>query len=430
MVSALAAYGRITFASLSIRNYRLFFLGQCVSMSGTWMQTVALGWLVLELTGSGSQLGLVTALQFLPILIFGAYGGVIADRFNKLKIMYWTQACAGVICAIIGVVVILGVVEVWMLYVFALALGVVRVFENPARQSLVYDMVGSEYIKNAISLNATSNNLARAIGPSIGGVLIVSVGIGWCFIFNALSFVGIIATLYMMHASEFIQVAPKENNGDTGSIMDGLRYVQSNPLIRNTLIIMAVIGTFAYEFQVSLPILAQQTFLSDASAYAALFAAFGAGSAIGGIYSASRHTISPKHLVLAIFLFGISIIGTALAPTLLVATLGMAVVGVFSINVISLGNSTIQVASAAHMRGRVMALWSMAMIGSTPIGGPIVGWIGEHYGGRWGLAIGGIATVLTAYFAYRSLHSKSSADSELPPVIENNEVAIERLKVR
>lgn len=430
MIQALTAYGKNTFSSLSIRNYRLFFIGQCVSMSGTWMQTVALGWLVLELTSSGAQLGLVTAMQFVPMLFFGAYGGVIADKLNKRSIMYWTQALAGVVCGIVGFLVIFGMVKVWMLYVLALALGIIRVFENPARQALVYDMVGSDYIKNAVSLNATANNLARAIGPSIGGFLIAGVGIGFCFIFNALSYIGILITLHMMRSSEFYESVVEKDSKDSGNLMDGLRYVAGNAVIRDTLIIMAVIGTFAYEFQVSLPILAQQTFLGDASAYAALFAAFGAGSAIGGIFSAGRQEIAPKHLVLAILLFGTSTLGTAFAPTLLVAIFGMAVVGIFSINVISLANTTIQLESAPNMRGRVMALWSVAMIGSTPIGGPIVGWVGEYFGGRWGLAIGGVATVATAYFAYKRLRDKQRVDAELPAAIENSEVTIERIKVR
>jgi MFS family permease len=170
--------------------------------------------------------------------------------------------------------------------------------------------------------------------------------------------------------------------------------------------------------------------MGDASAYAALFAAFGAGSVIGGIFSASRHKISPQHFVLAIFLFGTSMLATALAPTLILAILGMAVVGMFSINVLSLGNSTIQLEAAPNMRGRVMALWSVAMIGSTPIGGPIVGFVGEYFGGRWGLAIGGIATVITAYFAYKRLRDKQRVNADLPASIENNEVTIERIKVR
>jgi MFS family permease len=193
---------------------------------------------------------------------------------------------------------------------------------------------------------------------------------------------------------------------------------------------MAVIGTFAYEFQVSLPLLAQRTFLGDATAYAALFAAFGSGSAFGGIYSAGRSEISPRHFLVAITLFGVSIIITSLAPTLLLAIIGIAIVGAFSINVISLGNSTVQIATASNMRGRVLSLWAMAMIGSTTVGGPIVGWVGEHAGARWGLAIGGVATLMTAYFAYRQLKNKSDSDETLPPSVENSSVTIENLKLR
>lgn len=402
----IVAFSRKTFSSLSIRNYRLYFIGQAISLSGTWMQTVALGWLVLETTGSGGQLGLVTALQFLPMLIFGPYGGVIVDRHNKKNILFWTQIFYGVFAAALSAIVFLHMTTLWVLYIFAVSFGIVRVFENPARQTFVNELVGGQQLKNAISLNATANNLARAIGPSIGGILIATTGIAACFLFNALSYV---ATLYVLGAMNDDELHREERHTtDVHTLAGGLRYVRENPFIRNMLIMMAVIGTFSYEFQVSLPLIAQQTFHGSAADYATLMAAFGIGSVIGGIFAAGRHHVEASHFLVAVFLFGISVLATSFAPSMAVATIGILIAGIFSINVTSLANTMLQLEAAPAMRGRVMALWSVAMIGSTPIGGPIVGWIGELFGARYGLALGGVAATLAAVVAASTFLKKDT----------------------
>lgn len=414
-MEAIKQFGNQAFASLKIRNYRLYFIGQGISLSGTWMQTVALGWLVLQLTGSGSQLGFVVASQFWPMLLLGPWGGVIADRFDKRAILYWTQILAGLIAISVSILVFTDTIQIWMLYIFAFSHGMVRVFDNPARQSFVSEMVGEGYLKNAVSLNATENHLARAIGPSIAGVLIAGVGIAFCFLINGLSYIAAVITLYLMDAKELRTEPPVAKKA--GQLLEGFRYVMATPLIRNTLIMMAVIGTFGYEFQVSLPLLAQRAFLGDATTYAILLAAMGVGSGVGGLYSAGRHKIAPHHLVIFAMLFGISMVITSLMPSLFFAIIGMFFVGVFSINVISLGNTTVQLESIPEMRGRVMALWSVAMVGSTALGGPIIGFIGEHAGGRWGLAAGGIITVLTAGFAIFTL-LKNDKTQEIPESVQ------------
>ena len=423
------SFGRTTFASLAIRNYRLYFIGQAISLSGTWMQTVALGWLVLTVTGSGSQLGLVTALQFLPMLLLGPYGGVVVDRSEKKKILFITQIFYGVFAGILSIIVFLGATKLWMLYIFAVSFGLVRVFENPARQTFVNELVGGDRLKNAISLNATANNLARAVGPSIGGIIIATAGIAFCFLFNALSYIATMVMLSKMRDEELIRGTGRKHA--SGDLVSGLRYAWSTPLIRNLLIMMAVVGTFSYEFQVSLPILAQQTFLGNAGDYATLMAAFGVGSVIGGLFSAGRHQVAMSHYVLAVFMFGVSILGTSVAPSLQVATIGMVIVGIFSINVTSLANTMIQLKAAPEMRGRIMALWSVAMIGSTPIGGPIVGWVGEHIGARWGLVIGGTAAVLVGVYAFFALLKRDTAlEGEVGTAEESAEVELENIKVR
>ena len=409
-------FGRATFSSLKIHNYRLYFIGQAVSLSGTWMQTVALGWLVLELSGSGTQLGIVVALQFLPMLLLGPWGGLVADRYNKRAILYCTQVAFFVLALGTSILIFAGGATMPILYAFALLFGVVRLFDNPARQTLVSELVDHAHLKNAVSLNATVNNLARAVGPSIAGVLIAGIGIAFCFFFNALTYVAAFITLLYMKGDTVHARAPKTRK--KGELREGFRYVLATPLIRNTLIMMAFIGAFVFEFQVSLPILAQQVFHGDAKSYALLLAAMGAGSVLGGLFAAGRSTIAPHHLSMFMACFGVSLVAVALMPTLFLATCGMFVVGFFSINVTSLGNTIIQLESAPHMRGRVMALWGMAMMGSTPIGGPIIGFIGEFLGGRWGVGVGGAVALMTAAAAIVILR-RNNVLQTISPAVES-----------
>jgi MFS family permease len=285
-----------------------------------------------------------------------------------------------------------------MLYVFAAVIGFVRLFDNPARQTFVSEMVPQDQLKNAISLNATVNNLARAIGPSIGGILIALVNIATCFFFNAVTYLVANVLLWMMKTED---LAPSSATGrKRGQLREGWRYVRSTPLIGHMLIIVAVMGTFAYEFQISLALLSDQTFQSGAGGYAALMSAFGGGAALGGIMAASRKQTGPKIFLGFALRFASAILATSIAPTLALAVAGMLLVGFFSINMLSTANSMIQITSIPEMRGRVMAMWGMAIMGSTPIGGPIIGWIGEFVGPRWALAVGGIAAFAAAAYGF------------------------------
>ncbi len=388
------AFGDRTFSAMKVRNYRLWFIGQGISLSGTWMQTVAQGLLVLHLTGSGTALGLVTALQALPVLLLGPWGGVLVDRLPKRALLYATQAIAGSLAMAIGIAVATGAVRMWMVYVVSLALGLVKVVDNPVRQTFVLEMVGQKELVNAVSLNSTEINLARVIGPTIAGVLIATVGLAACFIIDALTYIAVIAMLAMMRTDELhpTPLAPRA----AGQLREGFRYVRSSPPILITLLMMAIIGTFTYEFSVSLPIFAETTFAGGASAYAAMTAAMGAGAVVGGLYTASRPSNAGPLLARAAAFFGVAVLLTAVAPTLLLAIVALLVVGFFSISFTALGNATLQLESAPEMRGRVMALWSVAFLGSTPIGGPIVGWLGEHVGPRWALVVGGVAALAAA----------------------------------
>jgi MFS family permease len=382
------------FSSLTIRNYRLWVVGQGISLSGTWMQTVAQGLLVLQLTGSGTALGLVTALQTIPVLLFGPWGGVVADRFPKRRILYLTQTVSAILALLLGTLVATGAIRIEMVYLVALCLGAVSAVDNPTRQAFVMEMVGKDALVNAVSLNSTEINLARVVGPAIAGILIASVGLAVCFLINGLSFLAFLAVLMAMRVEELrpTPLAPRV----PGQLRQGLQYVGASPVIRTILVMMAVIGTFTYEFSVSLPLFAEVTFRQGPATYAAMTAAMGLGAVVGGLYTASQGTGSPQRLISAALLFGVTVLLTAVAPTLPLALLALVAVGFCSIGFTSLGNATLQLTSSAEMRGRVMALWTVAFLGSTPVGGPVIGAIGEHVGPRWALALGGVAAVLAA----------------------------------
>ncbi|HEX7620773.1 MAG TPA: MFS transporter [Anaerolineales bacterium] len=390
----LQQFSRDTFSSLHVRNYRLYYIGQIISTSGTFMQSIAQAWLVLKLTNSGTALGLVTALQYLPILFLGPYGGVIADRFSKRKILYFTQSISGALALILGVLVATGLVKVWMVYILAFCLGMVTVFDNPTRQTFYIELVGPDNLMNAVTLYSTLVNLARIIGPAIAAAVIATFGLAPCFIINGVSYVAVVIMLGMMHANELLITPPVP--AAKGQLQEGFKYVASTPVLGSSLLMMAIIGMLTFEFQVSLPLIAQFTFKGDASSYAFLSASMGVGAAVGGIFFASRKGIQPYKLVSASLLFGLAVLAAAFMPSLRLAGLALVLVGIFSINFSSLGNATLQLESSPQMRGRVMSFWSVAFLGSTTIGGPIVGWFAEAAGARWGLALGGLAALIAA----------------------------------
>ncbi len=424
MAWAFGQYANNTFSSLKIRNYRLYYIGQIISTSGTFMQSVAQAWLVLQLSNSGTALGLVMALQYLPVLFLGPYGGVIADRFSKRKLLFFTQSTFGILALGLGILVLTGLVRLWMVDVFALCYGLISTIDNPTRQSFVVEMVGEAQLRNAVTLYSGLVNLARVIGPSIAGVLIATIGLAPCFILNGLSYVAVVIMLAVMRTSELRTPVPTPRA--SGQLRAGFRYVASTPVLRNVLLMLAIIGTLTFEFQVSLPLIAQFTFHGDARSYAALLSGMGIGAVVGGLITAGQKKISTQLLVIAAFLFGFTTLVASVMPNLVLATLAMVLVGVCSIYFTSLGNSILQLASEPHMRGRVMALWSVAFLGSTAIGGPIVGWIGESTDPRWGLAVGGFAAVIAAGLGLVTLRHASPPRSEPNTGVDTTDSAAER----
>jgi MFS family permease len=386
--------GRITFAALAVPNYRRYIAGQSVSLIGTWMQMAAQSWLVLTLTGSPTTLGLIVALQTLPVLLLGPYGGVIADRVDKRRLMIALQAAMGVQALILAILTITGSVRLWEIGLLALALGLNNAFENPARQSFMLEMVGSENLRNAVSLNSVLVNVARTIGPAVAGIMIATVGEGWCFLLNAASFAAVIASLRTLDL-EAIHPSPPSGHR-RGQLREGFRYVAGNAELAMPLVMMALVGTLAYEFQVSLPVMASRGLHAGAAGYGFMSAAMGFGAVFGGLFVAARGRTGLPTLVVAAAAFGLVLSAAALAPSLGLEMIALALAGAASISFMSTGNSTLQLAAAPSMRGRVMSLWFVAFQGSTPIGGPIVGWVMAAAGARAGLGIGAVTCVLVA----------------------------------
>ena len=378
-------------SSLRQRNYRLFFFGQLVSVAGTWMQSIAQSFLVLDLTHSGTQLGLTSAARFLPMFLFGPVGGVIADRMDRKRVLYLTQSLSGLLAAVFAVTVATHSIRLWIVYLLAIALGFVNVFDNPARQSFISEMVTAEDLPNAVTLNSVAMNMARVFGAALGGVIAAAIGLALCFACNALSFAAVLVSLAAMRTSELF---PAERvTRQKRQVRQGLRYVRSTPELLIPLVMIAVIGTLAWEFQVSLPLMASKVFHGGAAAYGVMASVMGGGAVVGGLISAARSRPRTRALCLAAVGWGIAILAAAVAPSMALELAALVFVGYGSITFNSLAKTTLQLAAKPEMRGRVMALWGLAWLGSTPIGGPIVGWVGQAIGARWALVIGGVAAL-------------------------------------
>ncbi len=415
---SLRATGRRTFSSLSVPNYRKYFTGQAISLIGTWMQGTAQSWLVLTVTHSAVDLGLVVALQTLPVLLLGPYAGVIADRADKRRLMVALQSAMGVQALVLGVLTLAGVVTFVDICVLAVVLGLNNCFENPARQAFVLEMVGAGDLRNAVSLNSTLVNAARAVGPAIAGLFIATVGTGWCFVANAVSFVAVVVSLVTMDVRS-LEPSPPASRGK-GQLREGLRYVARTPELGIPLLMMGLVGMLAYEFQVTLPVTAQRVFHGGSESYGLMTAAMGIGAAVGGLVSAARGRTGIRSLVVTAFLFGLVILGTALSPDAAFAYGALVLVGFASVSFLAMGNSTLQLASDPQLRGRVMALWSVAFLGSTPIGGPLIGWVSARAGARVGLGIGAASCFVAAGLGVLALRSRRAhgASPPLPRVID------------
>jgi MFS family permease len=382
------------FTSLRIRNFRLYMAGLTVSVAGNWMQNVAVGWLVLQLTHSGGVLGLVTAARFAPLLVLGAWGGLVADRHDKRVLLRVTAAVQLLTATVLGILSLTHVITIWSLTALILLAGVVDVIDTPTRQAFMNNLVGRERIGNAIALNSVLINAARVIGPGIAGAVIASAGVGPCFLLNAASFAATFLGLQLMRRDELIPSATE--TAAKRQIRAGLRYVLNTPDLRTPLLLVAVTGAFAWEFQVSIPLFTSDTFHGGASEFGWALSAISIGSIGGGLMAARRRSVSLRSVAMSALLWGIAILAASASPNLPVAYVLLAFVGSGAVTFNAASKTFLQVAAKDQMRGRVMALWSIGWQGTTVIGAPVVGFLGQSLGARYGLAFGGITCAAVA----------------------------------
>jgi MFS family permease len=388
---------RRSFNSLEVPNYRRYFVGQMISLSGTWMQTVAALWLILTLTDSGVAVGLTTALQFLPMLLIGAWGGLLADRLPKRRLLITTQALMALPAIGLFAVTATGIVAPWMVYLAVFAMGTVNAVDNPTRQSFVYEMVGHDRVVNAVSLNSVIVQAARIVGPAFAGLLIAGLGVVACFGLNALTFVAMIVALWGMdpRGLHTEPVAPRA----PGAIRAGLRYVARTPELAVPLALMALVGTLGYNFQVILPLLARFSFGGGAATYATMVSAMAVGSIAGALINGAHGRTGPQLIAGGALAFGLLGLLCAAMPTLALELPLLALMGAAAVTFAATVNSSLQLAVAPEMRGRVMALYSVVFLGSTPIGGPLTGWLAETYDPRVTLLLAGVTGLSAAWAA-------------------------------
>lgn len=390
-----------TFRSLRVRNYRLFFVGQIISQAGTWMYMVAIIWVVLRLTDDGFTLGLAAAAQFVPVMLFGAWGGVIADRVDRHRFMISTQVAFTVISAVVAVLYLADLLTLGPIYLLSLAFGFATAMDNPVRRTLVVDLVDTADVPNAVALNSTLMTGSRVIGPAVAGLLITNFGVEWCFIVNTVSYFAVLFALARMDRSQ-IASSPKVARR-AGQLREGLRYVWSHPDLRRPMLLMTVIGTLAFEFQVTLPLLAERDLGGDAGTFTLLYSTMSIGAVIGALAMARLRDVSTRLLALGSVGIGVSMLVLAASPNVPFALIALVPVGAGTIVLISGCNSVIQLRADTAMRGRALALTAVVFIGSTPIGGPIAGWVSEQFGARAGIVMGAVASLLVGGWALWAL---------------------------
>ncbi len=395
------------------RNFRLFFAGQAVSVTGTWMQSVASAWLVLQLTHSGIALGIQTALNFAPILLLGAWGGALADHGDKRRIVLGTQAAFGILALAMWALVEADVVRLWMVYGLSLLQGIVTAIDTPARQSFFAEMVDERDLTNAVSLNSAVMTGTRIVGPALAGVLIATAGMAPVFLVNAVSYLAVIAGLVAMRERD-LRRSPRPDTGR--AIRDGLRYVWGRPGLRLPLVLMAVVFLFSFNFSVLLPLLAERDFHGDAGTFGSLLSVMGVGSLLGALVVAGRVRPTPQRLAWASIALGLATLLVAFAPSLTAALAAAVPLGFVGIVFLITGNSTLQLTARPDMRGRVMAIYAIVFLGGTPIGAPISGWIAETFGARASLAFGACVAVLAGVGAvWRQAAAETEPHQEAVP---------------
>jgi MFS family permease len=389
-----------TFRSLRVRNFRLFFFGQFVSMTGTWMTMVAQTLLALDLGATGVTLGLLAACQFGPVLLLGAFAGTIADRAQKRRLLLWVQTGAMFQSAALGLVVLTGHATIPIIMVLASIQGLLTAFDNPTRRSLVVEMVPTSDIPNAVSLNSTIMTGSRVLGPALAGVAVATVGYAWCFLIDSVSYLGVIGGILAMNAKELFPSPPAVRA--KRQVRQGLQYVWSLPHLRIPMVMMLVTGTLAFNFSVTLPLLATGPLGGSETSYTWLLSATSLGSLIGALATARRREVPSSHVIGSTFVFGAGMLAVAAAPNLALALVAALVSGLGAMGFMTSSTALIQILGDPTFRGRVLALQSMVFLGTTPIGGPIVGWVADVAGPRAAVGVGALACLAAAFWGQRA----------------------------
>ncbi|WP_211367077.1 MFS transporter [Pseudonocardia kunmingensis] len=407
------------FGALRVRNFRIYLSAHAVASTGTWMQNIALEWLVLELSGSPVAVGITMACQFLPMLLIGMYGGVIADRYPKRTVLMITQTVNGLLAATLAVLTIGGHVRVEHVYAFALVAGLVFVVDNPTRQVFVNEVVSARYVRNAIALNAAVFQTTRLVGPAVAAVLISTVGTGWAFAANAVSYLAPLAGLLIIRTAELLPTPPLARA--PGQMRSALRYVADRPHVAWTIVLVGVVGTFGLKFPVVLTAMATETFGGTSDGGAQLYGLFNVvlavGSIAGALFAGARTHTRLRTIVLAGAAFGVAQVAAALAPGLGTFLAALVAMGAVNLAFQAMANSSVQSWVDPEVRGRVMGLYMLAFVGGTPLGGPAVGWITDAFGARIGMAVCGLLPLLAALVVAGVLARHARAQrSAAPPV--------------
>jgi len=418
-MSVAGALQRTFVSARTSRNFRLFLSGQFASAVGTWVNFTASGWLVWQLTGSGAALGVNSALQFGPMLLIGAWGGVLADRFDKRKILLTTQSAYATVSLVLATLIAIDVIHLWMVFCLSVISGIITAIDNPARQSFYVEMVGEESLTNAVSLNSAAFTGARVIGPAVAGIVIAAFGLSWCFGLDAVSYLFVLGALAAMRPGE-LHRQPRSDR-ERGRLVAGLRYIWRTDALRRPLIVLAVMFTLVFQWQVLMPLFAELVFAAGPREFGLLSAAAGVGAFVGAITTAHRNR-HPRMQGLGAYalLVGAAMLLVAAAPTLPLAMLAMVPVGFAAMCFMITGNTMLQVNAAPQARGRVMALYGIVFLGSTPFGAPIAGWLGQAIGprrefvlmGLISMAVGAVVLALRT----RSRASEAPVEDDVVPV--------------
>jgi MFS family permease len=422
-MSALRAATRETFRSFHIRNFRLFFGGQLISQIGNWLTLIAQTLLVLKLTDSGIALGALAAAQFGPVLLLGSWAGLVADRSDKRKLLLIVQTIAMAQSFALAALAFTGHPPVLAIYAVAIVGGITIAFDNPARRAFVVEMVPEDDMQNAVSLNSALMTGSRVVGPVIAGLLVVNVGFGWCFLVDAFSYVAVLAGLWLMRSEE-LRPAPVTRKGK-GQIRDGLRYARSVPELWVPLVMMAAVGTLSYNFQTVFPLFNERDLHGSTTTYTWLFAVVSVGALIGALRVARRHTTSIRSVALSSLGYGAAMTVMAVAPNRWIAYAVGLFLGVTSIAFLTSSTAIVQMRSAPEMRGRVLALQAMLFLGSTPIGGPIVGWIAQQFGARYAIGVGAVAAFGAGVWGLAKVRHAAVEDAPDTGIVEADIAAVD-----